>query len=74
MPRRRKRDPLAPVVAQPWYIARLVWDAVCSALLPVSLSKISDVVGTFAQHLARTNERDMRERQLDLLRRDAVVT
>jgi len=52
----------------------LVWDAVCSALLPVSLSKISDVVGTFAQHLARTNERDMRERQLDLLRRDAVVT
>jgi heme exporter protein D len=49
-------------------VARLVWSAVCAALLPVPLGDAAGVVDRFVQHLARTNERDTRERQLDIMR------
>ena len=45
-----------------------MWSAVCAALLPVPLSEVAGVVDRFVQHLARTNERDTRERQLDIMR------
>jgi len=39
----------------------------------VPLGEIAGVVDRFVHHLARTNERDTRERQLDIMRAEAVA-
>jgi hypothetical protein len=39
----------------------------------VPLAEIGRVVDRFVDHLARTNERDTRERQLDIMRAQAVA-
>jgi hypothetical protein len=64
-PRRR----LAATAAEPWYVAKLVWDVVCRALLPVALHDIPHILERFIRHIRRANERKRRPRQLDVIRR-----
>jgi hypothetical protein len=58
----------APAVAEPWYVTKLVWRAVCNALLPLALHDLPNVLPGFIQHIRRANERASRPRQLDTLR------
>jgi hypothetical protein len=58
----------APIVAEPWYVTRLVWRAMCNALLPLSLHDLPKVLTGFVDHIRRANERASRPRQLDTLR------
>jgi len=39
----------------------------------VPLGEVAHVVDRFVQHLARVNERDTRERQLDILRAESAA-
>jgi hypothetical protein len=39
----------------------------------VRLGEVVGVVDRFVNHLARTNERDTRERQLDIMRAEAAA-
>ena len=58
----------APTVAEPWYAARLIWDVVRNALLPLSLRELHSVLPRFVAHIRRANERDTRPRQRDTIR------
>jgi len=58
-----------PVVAEPWYVTRLVWRTVCNALLPISLHDIPKVLTGFVDHIRQANERARRPRQIDTLRK-----
>lgn len=63
------REPrCAPAIAEPWYVTKLVWRTVCSALLPLSLEDLPKVLTGFVDHLRRAKERASRPRQLDTLR------
>jgi Transposase DDE domain len=66
---RTRQRRLAAAVAEPWYVAQLVWDVVCSALLPVALHDISRILERLVEHIRRANERQRRPRQLDVIRR-----
>jgi hypothetical protein len=68
-PSRTQRRRLAATAAEPWYVAKLVWDVVCRALLPVALHDIPHILEHFVQHIRRANERKRRPRQLDVIRR-----
>ena len=65
IPKRRPRR-LAAVVAEPWYVAKLVWRLVCAALLPVALDNLPAVLRHFVDHIGRANERGTRPRQRDV--------
>ena len=65
--RTRQRRPAA-AVAEPWYVAKLVWGVVCSALLPVALHDIPQILDRLVKHIRRANERQQRPRQLDVIR------
>lgn len=58
----------AAAVAEPWYVAKLVWDVVCGALLPVTLHDIPQTLDRLVKHIGRANERQRRPRQLDVIR------
>ena len=45
-----------------------MWPAVCTALLPVGLRDLPEVLLRFVRHIRRANERGMRPRQLDVIR------
>jgi hypothetical protein len=60
---------LAAAVAEPWYVAKLVWEVVCGALLPVTLHDIPQILDRLVKHIRRANERQRRPRQLDVIRR-----
>ena len=59
---------MPPTVAEPWYVARLTWEAVCAALLPIPLREVDAVLRRFVAHLQRANERGRRPRQRDTTR------
>ena len=46
-------------------MAKLVWRVVCSALLPVTLRDLQDVLAPFVAHIGQANERGTRHRQRD---------
>ena len=58
---------LAPVIAEPWYVAKLVWPLVCAALLPINVDDLQAVLRRFVDHLGRANERGTRPRQRDVI-------
>jgi hypothetical protein len=57
------------MVDEPWYVARVAWDVVCKALLPVRLRDLNEVLIRFIAHLRRANERRTRPRQRDIIRK-----
>jgi hypothetical protein len=68
-PSRTPQRHLAAAVAEPWYVAKLVWDVVCGALLPVTLRDIPNILERLVQHIRRADERKRRPRQRDVIRR-----
>jgi len=68
-PSHSPRRHLAATAAEPWYVTKLVWDAVCHALLPIALHEIPLILERFVQHIRRANERKRRPRQLDVILR-----
>ena len=67
-PASERKPLLAPAVAEPWYVTKLVWKTVCAALLPIALRDLNAILDPFVAHLRRANERGTRPRQRDTIR------
>jgi hypothetical protein len=68
-PSRTPQRHFAAAVAEPWYVAKLVWGVVCGAPLPVTLRDIPNILERLVQHIRRADERKRRPRQLDVILR-----
>jgi hypothetical protein len=64
---KRSRRRLAAAVAEPWYVAKLVWQLVCANLLPVALGNLQPVLERLVDHIGRADERGRRPRQRDVI-------
>jgi hypothetical protein len=47
----------------------MIWDTVCSALLPIPLRELAAVLLRVVAHIQRANERGRRPRQCDITRK-----
>lgn len=62
----------AQIVAEPWRVMKLVWQALCGALLPIRLWDVPRALKVFVDHLRRYCT-GRRERQADAFLRHLLV-
>ena len=55
----------ADIRAQAWRVTKIVWQAFCAALIPISLRDLPAALQRFSLHLGRSKDNVNRPRQID---------